>query len=77
MPSTKALKASVASGSDDLRILRVEEVASRMGWSTRTVERLSASGEGPPITRLSARRRGVRVDHFREWLDKYKAGPAA
>jgi hypothetical protein len=69
MPSKKELKANLASGADDLRILPIEEVASRMGWSTR-------SGEGPPITRLSARRRGVR-DHFREWLDKYEEGKVA
>jgi predicted DNA-binding transcriptional regulator AlpA len=62
---------------EDLRMLRVEEVAARMGWSTRTLERLCASGEGPPITRMSARRRGIRVDHFRQWLDQRQETGAA
>jgi hypothetical protein len=29
---------------DDLRMLRLEEVAARMGWSVRSLERLCADG---------------------------------
>ena len=77
MPNKKAKPAQTPSSADDLRMMRVEEVAARMGWTVRTLERLSASGEGPRITKMSARRRGIRIDHFRHWLDTRQETGAA
>jgi predicted DNA-binding transcriptional regulator AlpA len=54
---------------DDLRILRFEEVAIQLGYSTKHVERICAGDDGPKVTKLSPKRRGIRADHFREWLD--------
>lgn len=41
---TKAKPTTSNASADDLRMLPIEEVALRLGMSTRTVERLSASG---------------------------------
>jgi predicted DNA-binding transcriptional regulator AlpA len=54
---------------DDLRILKFEEVALTLGYSTKHVERICAGDDGPKVTKLSAKRRGIRADHLREWLD--------
>jgi predicted DNA-binding transcriptional regulator AlpA len=54
----------------DLRLLSFEEVALFLGYSCKHVERIVQSGEGPQVTKLSPKRRGIRADHFRQWLDK-------
>jgi hypothetical protein len=59
MATAKKAKPTETPSADDLRMMRVEEVAARMGWTVRTLERLSASGDGPRITKMSARRRGI------------------
>jgi hypothetical protein len=63
MPNKKAKPAQTPSSADDLRMMRVEEVAARMGWTVRTPS-ASAPWRGPRITKMSARRQGVRIDHF-------------
>jgi hypothetical protein len=60
----------VGSSTRDLELLRFEEVALRLGWSLKHLERICASGAGPVVTKLSPKRRGIRSDHFREWLDR-------
>lgn len=54
---------------DDLRLLKFEECALQVGWSSKHFERIVKKGEGPRVTKLSPKNRGVRTDHFREWLD--------
>jgi hypothetical protein len=41
----------------------------RVGISESTGRRLLASGDGPRVTRLSARRIGIRERDHRVWLD--------
>lgn len=62
---------------DDLRILRFEEVAIQLGWSTKHLERIVKNGTGPIVTKLSAKNRGIRADHLRAWLDDRKVVSAA
>ena len=62
---------------DDLRMLAPEDVAHRLGWSLRTLDRRAAAGTGPIITKLSPRRRGIRADHLRQWLDQQGTTVAA
>jgi predicted DNA-binding transcriptional regulator AlpA len=59
----------------DLRVLRFEEVALQLGWSSKHLERIVQKGEGPQVTKLSPKNRGIRADHLRAWLDK-KSEPA-
>ncbi len=49
------------------------------GLSEATGYRLRVNGDGPVITRLSARRIGVRHRHHLEWLEarKQQSGEAA
>jgi len=47
------------------------------GLSDSTGYRLRISGNGPVITRLSARRIGVRRRHHLEWLEARKQDDAA
>ena len=47
------------------------------GFSTATGRRLIVAGQGPIITRLSARRIGIRGLHHRLWLDQRAKGGAA
>jgi predicted DNA-binding transcriptional regulator AlpA len=54
---------------DQDRVLMLPQFASSAGISVATVRRLIARGEGPAVTKLSARRLGIRVRHAREWLD--------
>ena len=54
----------------DLRVLRFEEVALQLGWSSKHLERIVKAGEGPQVTKLSPKNRGIRADHLRAWLDK-------
>ena len=58
------------SSADDLRTLRLEEAASWLNWSTRTLERRSADGSGLRIIKISPRNRRVRVGEIRAFLDK-------
>jgi predicted DNA-binding transcriptional regulator AlpA len=54
---------------DDLRIMLFKEWCEQRGLSYPTGRRLLASGQGPRITKLSARLYGVQARHDREWLD--------
>jgi hypothetical protein len=54
---------------DDLKLMRFEEVALQLGYSTKHLERICAAEGGPKVTKLSPKRRGIRADHLREWLD--------
>jgi len=49
------------SQADDLRILKFEEVALQLGYSAKHIERLVKEEGGPKVTKLSAKRRGIRT----------------
>jgi predicted DNA-binding transcriptional regulator AlpA len=51
------------------RVITIKEVASRIGLSVITLQRLIRTGDGPPVTKLSTRRHGVRESHLERWLD--------
>jgi predicted DNA-binding transcriptional regulator AlpA len=46
------------------RVITIKEVASRIGLSVITLQRLIRNGDGPPVTKLSTRRHGVRESHL-------------
>jgi predicted DNA-binding transcriptional regulator AlpA len=47
----------------------VEETAKIIGLGLPTLRSMLARGEGPKVTRLSARRIGIRDSHRDEWLE--------
>jgi predicted DNA-binding transcriptional regulator AlpA len=47
----------------------VEETAKILGLGLPTLRSMLARGEGPQVTRLSARRVGIRDTHRQAWLD--------
>jgi predicted DNA-binding transcriptional regulator AlpA len=51
-------------------VLSLRETASILGISCASLRRLIARGDGPRVTKLSVRRRGVRLQHALEWLDE-------
>jgi hypothetical protein len=53
---------------DDV-VLTLSDFVKLAGVSMSTVRRMILRGDGPVITQLSERRRGVRVRHARAWLD--------
>lgn len=48
----------------------IEETCSLLGVSVPNFRAILARGEGPQVTRLSARRIGIRDSHRLAWLDK-------
>ena len=58
---------------DDERILTIQEFCALASFSPATFRRLVARGEGPRVTRLSDRRRGIRGKHAKAWLDARSA----
>ena len=54
---------------DLYQVIGRAEGARLCGLSMDTWHRMEARGETPPITRLSERRVGYRLQDLREWLD--------
>jgi predicted DNA-binding transcriptional regulator AlpA len=54
---------------DELKVLTKRETIKEIGVSWRTWDRLEASGETPPKTRLSPNRIGYRTSDIKAWLD--------
>jgi hypothetical protein len=54
---------------DSVRVVDEPTAIMLAGVSPRTWDRLRASGETPPITKLSARRIGYRIVDLKAWLD--------
>jgi|SoiMethySBSTD1v2_1073268.scaffolds.fasta_scaffold3563245_2 hypothetical protein len=48
-----------------------------LGWSLRTLERRSADGTGPKITKTGPRSRSVQVGRIRKFLAECDADTAA
>jgi excisionase family DNA binding protein len=49
-------------------ILTIADVASRLNVTRRTLERWIADGNGPIVTHLGPRRRGILESDFANWL---------
>ena len=56
------------------QVLSDELLASLMGTSIDTLQRLRIKGDAPPRTRLSERRHGTRVRDYQKWLDSKREG---
>jgi predicted DNA-binding transcriptional regulator AlpA len=54
---------------DELKVYTKKETQKLIGLSGRTWDRLEASGETPPKTRLSPNRIGYRTSDIKAWLD--------
>jgi len=61
-------------GLGDDRVLTLSEFANIAGISLVTLRRRIAAHDGPIVTKLSERRRGIRVRHGRAWLDARATG---
>jgi predicted DNA-binding transcriptional regulator AlpA len=51
------------------RVRSIRETALLLSLGEPSLRNMIARGEGPKVTRLSARRIGVRDSHRKEWLD--------
>jgi hypothetical protein len=56
-------------GLADDQVLTFSEFAKIAGISLVTLRRTIKARDGPIVTKLSERRRGIRVRHARAWLD--------
>ena len=56
------------------QILSDQLLASLLGTSVDTLQRMRAKGETPPRIRISERRHGTRVRDFQAWLDSRLEG---
>jgi len=54
---------------DDLKVLTLREWAALNTLSFQTAKRILASGEGPRVVQLSARRVGIRVIDNARWQE--------
>jgi hypothetical protein len=54
---------------DDLKVLTRKEWAKLNSISFETAKRILASGDGPPVVQLSARRVGIRMIDNRRWQE--------
>jgi predicted DNA-binding transcriptional regulator AlpA len=72
MPLTKSEDGEARADAllDDLRVTPFPEWCKAKGFSYSTGRRLLDSGQGPKITKLTARLLGVQRRHDREWLDR-------
>jgi predicted DNA-binding transcriptional regulator AlpA len=58
-----------------MQILSYDEAAKKAGLVRRSLERLLARGEGPPVIHLSVRRRGVLEHDLEAWLLSRRHAP--
>jgi predicted DNA-binding transcriptional regulator AlpA len=56
-------------------ILDLTEAARRAGLGRRSLERLIASGEGPPVLHLTGKKRGVLASDIQEWVLSRRRAP--
>ena len=52
-----------------MELLTVDEAARELRVCGRTLSRLAARGEGPPLTRIG-RRVFIRADHLAAWVER-------
>jgi predicted DNA-binding transcriptional regulator AlpA len=58
-----------------MQVLSYDEAAKKAGLVRRSLERLLARGEGPPVIHISIRRRGVLETDLNEWLLSRRHAP--
>lgn len=58
-----------------MKVLSYDKAAETAGFVRRTLERLIAVGEGPPVIHISVRRRGILDSDLEEWLLKRRRLP--
>jgi hypothetical protein len=58
------------------RVMSFHEWCGAAGFSSATGRRVLKAGNGPPITRLSERRIGIRMRHHLAWLDSRQESAA-
>jgi hypothetical protein len=58
-----------------VKVLSYDKAAETAGFVRRTLERLIAVGEGPPVIYISVRRRGILDSDLEEWLLKRRRLP--
>lgn len=51
-----------------MRIISLQEAATRSNRALRTLQRQIAAGDGPPVVEISPRRRGILETDFENWL---------
>jgi predicted DNA-binding transcriptional regulator AlpA len=51
-----------------MRVISLNEAASRAGFCRRSLDRLIAKGEGPSLIQISDRRKGVFESDLEAWL---------
>lgn len=61
---------------DSVRVIDKRTVLLMVGLSEDTFDRLDRCGDGPPVTRLSERRKGYRLVDVMKWLDARRQGDA-
>jgi predicted DNA-binding transcriptional regulator AlpA len=61
---------------DAYKVLNLKQWMALAGVSISTAKRILASGDGPPVLQLSARRIGIRLIDHRKWTERLakKAG---
>jgi predicted DNA-binding transcriptional regulator AlpA len=59
------------------RVRSLQETAELLGIGIATLRRMIAAGTGPTVTRLSARRLGIRDSHREAFLDAHACKTAA
>jgi len=52
------------------QVLTIEQWARLAGFSYSTARRVLASGDGPPLLRISARRYGIRLSDHHKWQER-------
>jgi predicted DNA-binding transcriptional regulator AlpA len=55
---------------DQYKVLSFKEWIALAGVSISTGKRILASGEGPPVLQLSARRLGIRLIDHQKWTER-------
>ena len=68
MPSVN-LPAGDATHRQSNRVMTFRQWCERNGFSPVTGWRIMKAGDGPKVTKLSARRIGIREDHHAAWLE--------
>jgi hypothetical protein len=53
-----------------MQVLSYDQAAAKAGIVRRTLERMISVGEGPTVTNISARRRGILDTDFEAWILK-------
>ena len=70
--SSKTIPSALIPQPEPDRVVSLKETAAICDLSVATLRRVIAAGRGPKLTRLSARRVGVRQSHRETWLAAHR-----